>query len=263
MGVSHRLVGGRVDRHVDVYSRIRGTTQRLDEAHLCHPLSLREQTEREHEVDTRRGDTGHNQRDDCVGAAAERDPKETQIHRQREQCETVIGEVDRRDAQKSNEPVATLGHRIEFDVVSVPGEQWTVDVDHSILGALDRISDGYNDGLLFQDGGGSATVGGNVNVTGDVSIAPTDIYLNGPVQAGGSITVEDNVLTIAGEYKSESDQENAHYHIRERGHGRVSRSFRLPETADGEKVAANLAHGILTLRVPTREEAKPRKIEVK
>ena len=54
---------------------------------------------------------------------------------------------------------ATMAFRIDFDVVSVPGEQWTIDIDHSIAGALDRISDGYNDGIGFQDGGGTATIG--------------------------------------------------------------------------------------------------------
>lgn len=52
--------------------------------------------------------------------------------------------------------VATAAYSIEFDVVAVAGEQWTLDIDHSILGALDRISDGYNDGIGFQDGGGFA-----------------------------------------------------------------------------------------------------------
>ena len=51
---------------------------------------------------------------------------------------------------------ATLSYRVEFDVVSVPNEQWTLDIDHALRGALDRISDGYNDGFGFQDGGGSA-----------------------------------------------------------------------------------------------------------
>ena len=77
------------------------------------------------------------------------------------------------------------------------------------------------------------------------------------------ITVEDNVLTIASERKGEAAENNEGYHVRERWHGSFSRSFQLPTTADGEKVAAKLDNGILTLRVPTREEAKPRKIEVK
>jgi hypothetical protein len=52
--------------------------------------------------------------------------------------------------------VATLSYRVTFDVVSVAGEQWTLDLAHALRGALDRISDGYNDGIGFQDGGGLA-----------------------------------------------------------------------------------------------------------
>jgi hypothetical protein len=60
---------------------------------------------------------------------------------------------------------ATLAYRIAFDIVSVPGEQWTLELQHAILGALDRISDGYNDGIGFQDGGGTASLLGNVQAT--------------------------------------------------------------------------------------------------
>jgi hypothetical protein len=52
--------------------------------------------------------------------------------------------------------IATLSYRVSFDVVSVPGEQWTLDLSHALRGAFDRISDGYNDGIGFQDGGGLA-----------------------------------------------------------------------------------------------------------
>lgn len=57
---------------------------------------------------------------------------------------------------------ATVAYQVDFDVVAVAGEQWTVDVDHSILGSLNRISDGYNDGIGFQDGGGYARFDTNV-----------------------------------------------------------------------------------------------------
>ncbi len=60
---------------------------------------------------------------------------------------------------------ATLAYRIAFDIVSVPGEQWTLDLQHAIRGALDRISDGYNDGIGFQDGGGSASLLTNMEAT--------------------------------------------------------------------------------------------------
>jgi hypothetical protein len=59
----------------------------------------------------------------------------------------------------------TLSYRVNFDVVSVPGEQWTIDLGHSMRGAFDRISDGYNDGIGFQDGGGRAAIRQPVNAT--------------------------------------------------------------------------------------------------
>lgn len=77
------------------------------------------------------------------------------------------------------------------------------------------------------------------------------------------ITVDQNVLTIAAEHKTETEDKQEGYHIRERYYGRLERSFRLPTTADAENVVAELKEGLLTLRVPTKEEAKPRKIALK
>ena len=77
------------------------------------------------------------------------------------------------------------------------------------------------------------------------------------------ITVENGVLTITGEINKSTEQKEPDYHLCERRHGKFSRSFKLPSTADGEQVNANLEQGILTLRIPTRAEAKPRRIEVK
>jgi len=78
-----------------------------------------------------------------------------------------------------------------------------------------------------------------------------------------NITVEDNVLTISGSRAGEAKKENSQYFVRERRSGEFSRSFRLPETADTDNVGAELTNGVLTLTIPTREEAKPRRIEVK
>jgi hypothetical protein len=70
---------------------------------------------------------------------------------------------------------ATARYQVAFDVVAAPGEQWTLDVQHAISGALDRISDGYNDGIGFQDGGGNArfdsAVAGSVSVDGGPPVA--------------------------------------------------------------------------------------------
>jgi hypothetical protein len=99
---------------------------------------------------------------------------------------------------------ATLAYSIAFDVVSVPGEQWTLDLQHSILGALNRISDGYNDGIGFQDGGGSATLATDVVATYrldggapvDFGFAPAPVSISDGV--GGSSSNEDVEFSGAG-----------------------------------------------------------------
>jgi len=77
------------------------------------------------------------------------------------------------------------------------------------------------------------------------------------------INVEKNVLTLSGERKLENTQQKDGYVRIERGYGAFTRSFVLPETADGEKVDANLADGLLKVRIPKRASAQPRKITVK
>ena len=77
------------------------------------------------------------------------------------------------------------------------------------------------------------------------------------------ISVENNTLTISGEKKMEAGIREDQFHRVERAYGHFSRSFSLPATIDTEKVTAEYKNGVLTLRLPTREEAKPRQIQVK
>lgn len=77
------------------------------------------------------------------------------------------------------------------------------------------------------------------------------------------ITLTDNVLTIKGETKAEHDIEEKDYHVRERRSGSFMRSVTLPMTVDADKVEATYENGILTLRLPKSETAKPKRIAVK
>jgi len=78
------------------------------------------------------------------------------------------------------------------------------------------------------------------------------------------ITAENGALTVAVNRKSESNgNDGGGYFIRERRPANASRTFRLPETANLDAVEARLNNGLLTLRVPRKEEAKPRQIPVK
>ena len=76
------------------------------------------------------------------------------------------------------------------------------------------------------------------------------------------ITVENFVLTLKGEKKSSTEVKDEQYHHMERRYGTFSRSFSLPNTVDSSKVSAEYKNGVLTIRIPLREEAKPRQIKV-
>jgi HSP20 family protein len=76
------------------------------------------------------------------------------------------------------------------------------------------------------------------------------------------LTIENSTLTLKGEKKGGSDVKDEHYHRVERTYGAFSRTFALPPTVDSTKVGAEFKNGVLTIRLPLREEAKPKQIKV-
>src|ERR1700757_301897 len=77
------------------------------------------------------------------------------------------------------------------------------------------------------------------------------------------IRVENNILTIRGERKFEKQVNEDHYLRVERSYGSFSRSFSLSNTVNTEAIKADYQNGVLTLRIPKREEAKPKQIKVR
>jgi HSP20 family protein len=78
-----------------------------------------------------------------------------------------------------------------------------------------------------------------------------------------AVTFDNNVLTLSGERASTFDTDKGTFHRSERAYGRFTRSFTLPATVDGQRISAAYKDGVLTVRIPPREEATPRQIEVK
>jgi HSP20 family protein len=78
------------------------------------------------------------------------------------------------------------------------------------------------------------------------------------------VNIENGVLTISGEKKSEVEKrdENKYYHF-ERSYGKFSRSFSLPDHVDSVNVEAHFNNGVLQVDIKKTEEAKPKAIEVK
>jgi len=77
-----------------------------------------------------------------------------------------------------------------------------------------------------------------------------------------NIELEDNVLTVSGERKSEHEQRKEGYYRVERASGAFSRSLTLPEGVDPGKVKASFYRGVLEVRIPKPEQRKPRKVAI-
>jgi HSP20 family protein len=78
-----------------------------------------------------------------------------------------------------------------------------------------------------------------------------------------NISIENNVLTIYGERQFEKKDEQDNFHRVERSYGSFTRSFTLPPTVSSENAEADFENGMLRLTLAKREEAKPRRIEIK
>jgi HSP20 family protein len=103
---------------------------------------------------------------------------------------------------------------------------------------------------------------------------PVDIYQNGEhelvlkaelpdmTREDIDVTVDNGTLTIKGEKKLSTEVKEEQFHRIERRYGTFSRSFALPQTVDPSRVGAEYRNGVLTVKLPMREEAKPRQIKV-
>lgn len=77
-----------------------------------------------------------------------------------------------------------------------------------------------------------------------------------------TVDISDNVITIKGERKHEEKVEEDKYVLVERSYGTFTRSFSLPQNVDAEGIKANYADGVLELKLPKKEESKPKQIKV-
>ena len=76
------------------------------------------------------------------------------------------------------------------------------------------------------------------------------------------VSMEDGVLTIKGEKKTEAKTEQEGYKRVERTYGSFYRRFSLPDTANPDAISAKSKHGVLEIVIPKREAVKPKKINV-
>ena len=100
-----------------------------------------------------------------------------------------------------------------------------------------------------------------MNLWEDGDAAYVESELPGLTLEDLDVTVRGNELTLAGERKI-AEQKEVNWHRRERGYGRFTRTLQIPWEIDADKVEATLRDGVLTVKLPKAESAKPRKVKV-
>ncbi len=109
--------------------------------------------------------------------------------------------------------------------------------------------------------------GGELFPSVDISETPQEYSIRAEIpgmkKEDTKIAVNNNVLTISGEKKSEAKHEDKKYHRVESYYGSFQRSFVLPNSIKADKVSAAFKDGILTVTVPKAEEAKEKNVEIK
>lgn len=129
----------------------------------------------------------------------------------------------------------------------------------SLREAMDRL---FDDSFVR----GPAMAGG-YGLALDVQVEKDDylIRANVPGLKANDLRLEimDNTVTVSGEVQSEREDQQANYLLQERRSGQFSRSVTLPTAVNAAKAEAIIENGVLTLRLPKAEEAKPKAIIIK
>lgn len=141
-----------------------------------------------------------------------------------------------------------------------------LDLRHEIDDLFDNVMRGLPSGALPRAFGRNWRA-----LTPEVDVGETEGALTITAELPGmdegdvEVTLSDDVLTIKGEKREESEEKGKEFHITERRYGSFQRSFRLPENIDAGKIDAAFDKGVLTVRVPKSAKAtsKVKKISVK
>jgi len=86
--------------------------------------------------------------------------------------------------------------------------------------------------------------------------------LPGLTQEDVKIEIEGTRLTVSGERRTQHEMREGGFHRIERASGSFARSLTLPKGVDAEAVTASFVNGVLEVRIPKPEVAKPRRIEI-
>ncbi|MCZ6573785.1 MAG: Hsp20/alpha crystallin family protein [Planctomycetota bacterium] len=114
--------------------------------------------------------------------------------------------------------------------------------------SLGSVADGFHPAL-------------DVSETDDAVVVRAEVPGVDPQEI--EVSVHGDILELRGEKKQQEEPKETGYYRVERSYGSFRRSLKLPAKVDAENVEAKAKDGILTLTLPKREDAKPRRIKVK
>ena len=129
------------------------------------------------------------------------------------------------------------------------------------LQRLNRILDEAFAGLSFPESSVvTSTLFAPTDVSEDENALQISMELPGVDPENVRLSLENNVLTIRGEKRQELDENNERVHRSERVYGVFERTFVLPNTVDPDRIEARFENGVLLVRIPKAERARPREI---
>jgi HSP20 family protein len=132
------------------------------------------------------------------------------------------------------------------------------------LQRLNRILDEAFGASAFPEQGSviTSTLFAPTDVSEDENALQISMELPGVEPDNVRISLENNTLTIRGEKRQQIDENNERVHRFERVYGIFERTFVLPNTVDPDKIEARFENGVLLVRIPKAERARPREIRV-
>lgn len=129
---------------------------------------------------------------------------------------------------------------------------------------VDRLFDSFlREPFGWGDGGWTGFWNPSLDVAEDEKSVTVKVEVPGVKPEDINLSVTGNTLLISGEKKESQEREEDGFYHTERRFGSFRRSVALPPGVDPDKVAADYAHGVLTVRLQKSPEAQPKKIPVK
>lgn len=141
--------------------------------------------------------------------------------------------------------------------------RWGGDPFMSFYRDMNRMMEDAFRALPIAGGAGQMVATPRMDVRENENEICIETDLPGVPENDIEVRLDDDVLTIRGERKSEQREDKENYHVMERSMGAFQRSMRLPFHVDPEQVKASFQDGVLTVRLPKMpQQARSRRIEV-